>query len=110
MLSEKEREEVEEVALAMVFCMSEKVRDEAEEVVFTMVFSVSEKERDEAEDYLKAMVFCVTEKERIVRGHGVLCEWERERRSWRGWKENEKEVFCVGHGGLEQNSVRVICF
>ena len=49
-LSEKERDEAEEVALAMVFCMSEKERDEAEEVVFAMVLCVSEKEREEAEE------------------------------------------------------------
>ena len=45
-LSEKKRDEAEEVALAMVFYMSEKERDEVEEVVFAMMFSVSEKERE----------------------------------------------------------------
>jgi len=75
-----------------------------------MVFSVSEKERWSWRLFRGHGVLCDWERERIVRGRGVVCEWERERRSWRGLKEDEKEVFYVGHGGSEQNSVRVICF
>ena len=77
-------------------------------------------------------VLCDWERERIIRrivgGHGVVCEWERERRSWRclnvwvgkrekkerrSWKclkEDEKEDLCVGDGGLEKNSERLIGF
>jgi len=71
-----------------MFCVSEKERDEAEDVVFAMVLYVSDLERDEEAEE-------VWEREKKLKRVEKEREddeevWERQRRSWRGLRKREK--------------------